>query len=221
MSGYMHTTNDSNYIEDLTYAYRRECALGLPGYAAQELLDYFDKFINKFYKLLIGKRGVLEDRDLELFVALFGKLNIYSVSKLLLSSYESDDILIETQVALLETARKYGSIWTNYKYVLKKQILTLLHDPLVYTPPVSLGDDGLVQVEDNYFSELEDYWVAGITTSDAFSKLSDKERVVIKYRYVDGLRVSEIANKMRVNRRTVSRWLKSGIEILREYKQEE
>lgn len=116
-----------------------------------------------------------------------------------------------------------GFIYSYFFYLLKKNVDALLIDqlgrktfPLLADDDFNGEDDGDGEKVQGFTAppepgveevlgpdEVDELWVAGDTTMWPFSELSTQERQLIKWRYVDGYRSSEIAEKITEHPNTV------------------
>lgn len=64
--------------------------------------------------------------------------------------------------------------------------------------PIEIDMDSLLSVE-----QIDEMWVLGKTAAEPFDRLSIQERQLLKWRYVDGKRSSEIASKITEHPNTV------------------
>lgn len=111
-------------------------------------------------------------------------------------------------------------LYSYFFYKLKKQVDALLIDqlgrktfPLITNeepdeesdepqpgftaPPVSAAEDLI------YCEEIDEFWVAGDTATAPFDTLSKQERQLLRWRYVDGERSSDIAARITEHPNTV------------------
>jgi hypothetical protein len=112
-------------------------------------------------------------------------------------------------------------LYSYFFYLLKKNVDTFLIDQLgrksfpLYTEG-STGEDGSDHVEgfnvdtiehavrDLIFSNnVDEFWVLGESTQPPFDQLTVQERQLIKWKYVDGKKSSEIAAKITEHPNTV------------------
>jgi hypothetical protein len=116
-----------------------------------------------------------------------------------------------------------GYLYSYFFYVLKKMVDTFLidqlgrktfpllddessHDaegegedrPVGFTAPPEPGVDEILGSE-----EIDEYWVSGESASYPFNTLTIQERQLLKWRYVDRERSSEIANRITEHPNTV------------------
>lgn len=114
-----------------------------------------------------------------------------------------------------------GFLYSYYFYKLKKQVDALLIDqlgrksfPLIadddygegddderqpgFTAPPTAGADELIMAE-----EIDEYWVAGDRATGPFANLSVQDRQLLRWRYVDGERSSDIAHRITEHPNTV------------------
>lgn len=114
-----------------------------------------------------------------------------------------------------------GYIYSYFFYLLKKNVDAFLIDQLGRKTYHLLGDDefGDEDSDDDVFGfhapagpgveetlgtdEVDEFWVSGDTAMWPFNELSQQERQLIKWRYIDGYRSSEIAEKITEHPNTV------------------
>jgi DNA-binding CsgD family transcriptional regulator len=112
-------------------------------------------------------------------------------------------------------------LYSYYFYLLKKNVDTFLLDqlgrktfPLISdesydgdeeekqvgfrADPIEVDMDAILAVE-----QIDELWVMGKTAAQPFDQLSIQERQLLKWRYVDGKRSSEIATKITEHPNTV------------------
>lgn len=134
-----------------------------------------------------------------------------------------------------------GFLYSYFFYVLKKQVDAFLIDqlgrktfPLIddedamgseeyeedrpqgfTAPPVPAADE-LIHAE-----EIDEYWVAGDTAHGPFAQLTIQERQLLKWRYVNGERSSDIASRITEHPNTVREHFNKIREKIRESLKEE
>ncbi len=95
--------------------------------------------------------------------------------------------------------------------------LDAISDPLSLGEPVhGEGDDTIYlmdQVSDN--KSGEDKWLESLNLKDALSKLSGREKEIIKYRYFIGKTQMEVSNEIGISQAQVSRLEKNAIDEIR------
>lgn len=144
---------------------------------------------------------------------------------------DEEDVTQTVQMAFLQCVSVYqrkndipfsGFLYSYFFYVLKKMVDAYLIDqlgrktfPLIddedwgdsgeaedkpqgFTAPPIAGADELLGVE-----VIDEYWVAGDTCSHPFDILTVQERQLLRWRYVEGERASEIALRVTEHPNTV------------------
>ena len=143
---------------------------------------------------------------------------------------EREDVEQTVNLAFLECVSTYqrkppipfsGFLYSYFFYILKKKVDLLLIDqlgrktfPLIadddygdedsdsvspgFTAPPTAGADEFIMTE-----EIDEHWVMGGTSTGVFSTLSLQERQLLKWRYVDGERSSDIAERITEHPNTV------------------
>lgn len=114
-----------------------------------------------------------------------------------------------------------GYVYSYFFYMLKKNVDSLLIDQLGRKTFPLLADEDTGEDEDGEKvqgftappepsveellgpDEINEFWVAGDTAIFPFDQLSVQERQLIKWRFVDGYRSSEIAQKITEHSNTV------------------
>lgn len=155
---------------------------------------------------MVQRYGDEEDVEQTVKMAFFECVNIYTPK-------ESKDGPIPFSAFL----------YSYFFYKLKKQVDVLLIDqlgrktfPLIgdeeantdewsseekvqgFTAPPTPAAEELIQCE-----EIDEYWVAGDTATGPFAKLTVQERQLLRWRYVDGERSSDIAQRITEHSNTV------------------
>lgn len=171
---------------------------------------------------------------------------IYSVGesiRQLCVPYEDDELMNEINVALLTMAKRYQSpdgnprfhsyILTAFHYQLRRQLQTLVSDPIVFkmahnirfhddnfeTDENGFDMDGFEDttptftIEDNLDSVNEN-WVLGYTAGEEYRHLSVMERKIIKMYYLDEMSDQDIADTIGTCRATVNRRRNKAVETL-------
>lgn len=136
---------------------------------------------------------------------------------------DREDVEQTVQMSFLECCHVYqrkgsvpfsGFLYSYFFYVLKKKVDLLLIDqlgrktfPLItdedygdddvenkmpgFTAPPTPGADEFILTE-----EIDEFWVLGDTATGPFAELTIQERQLLKWRYVDGQRSSDIAERV-------------------------
>lgn len=163
---------------------------------------------------------------------------------------DEEDVDQTVKMAFLECVEVYkrresipfsGFLYSYFFYKLKKQVDALLIDqlgrktfplisdedanvddneaderPVGFTAPATPSAEDLIQCE-----EIDEYWVAGDTATGPFRDLSIQERQLLRWRYVDGERSSDIANRITEHPNTVREHFNRIRARIKEYVQEE
>ena len=143
---------------------------------------------------------------------------------------DREDVEQTVHLAFLECVTTYtrkppipfsGFLYSYFFYILKKKVDLLLIDqlgrktfPLIadddygdddgepnspgFTAPPTPGADEFIMTE-----EIDEYWVMGGKATGPFSTLTLQERQLLKWRYVDGERSSDIAERITEHPNTV------------------
>lgn len=145
---------------------------------------------------------------------------------------DEEDVDQTVKMAFLQCVNVYkrkesipfsGFLYSYFFYVLKKHVDAFLIDqngrntfalidnedtmseindgspaPVGFTAPPAPGADELIHTE-----EIDEYWVVGDTCSGPFVFLTIQERQLLRWRYVDGLRSSDIAQRITEHPNTV------------------
>lgn len=115
-----------------------------------------------------------------------------------------------------------GFLYSYFFYLLKKNVDTFLIDQLGRKTFPLLSDESSDDQEDQekqigfkappeeremeeFLSteEINEFWILGESSAEPFSSLSVQERQLLKWRYVDGLRSSQISKKISEHPNTV------------------
>lgn len=130
-----------------------------------------------------------------------------------------------------------GFLYSYFYYLLKRNVDTFLIDQLGRkTFPLQFEGGG--EEEEEFYpgfpappdpgpedtlgpDEIDEFWVAGDTAISPFDELTIQERQLLKWRYVDNMRASEIARKITEHPNTVREHFKRISEKLRELVDEE
>lgn len=142
---------------------------------------------------------------------------------------DEEDVSQTVKMAFLECVSIYkrkgdipfsAFLYSYFFYKLKKQVDALLIDqlgrrtfPLIdnedmddpederpqgFTAPPTEAAENLIMAE-----EIDEYWVAGDTATGPFKVLTPQERQLLRWRYIDGERSSDIANRITEHPNTV------------------
>lgn len=142
---------------------------------------------------------------------------------------DEEDVMQTVRMSFLHCVSVYnrkpgipfsGFLYSYFFYVLKKQVDAFLIDqlgrktfPLIddedwgdddddrpqgFTAPPESGADELIHAE-----EIDELWVAGDTCHGPFKALTIQERQLLKWRYVNGERSSDIAGRITEHPNTV------------------
>jgi RNA polymerase sigma factor (sigma-70 family) len=187
--------------------------------AGQLLLDRFAPYISKWVRLLSMGAYSRKDQEIVHFLRMLGSTDTEKTSKIIyyrMRSYEREDLLQETRVALLDTARRYGKIVAYYRYVLKERVSALMVDPLVrgYGTHQEIEEE---EIGDLDVQELDRSWVEGLTCSQEFLELTPRDREILRMVKGYGFSIQATANSLGVSVSTVNRALAKSKEILRIY----
>jgi len=143
---------------------------------------------------------------------------------------DREDVEQTVHLAFLECITTYqrkppipfsGFLYSYFFYILKKKVDLLLIDqlgrktfPLIadddygdedsenttpgFTAPPTPGADEFIMTE-----EIDEHWVMGVNATGPFATLTLQERQLLKWRYVDGERSSDIAERITEHPNTV------------------
>lgn len=174
---------------------------------------------------------------------------IYSVAdsiRKLCQPYSDDELMNEIYVAFLTMAKRYQSpdgkprfhsyILRAFHYQLRRQLQTLVSDPIVFKMASNVkylddqweGDDysyGRFDAEgfedkrptftiESSLDAINDNWVLGYTTGQEYRDLSIMERKILKMYYIDDMSDQEIADQLGTCRATVNRRRNKALRIL-------
>lgn len=173
---------------------------------------------------------------------------IYNVAdsiKQLMAPYDNDELKNEIYMAFLTMANRYKSpdgkprfhhyILQAFHYQLRRQLQTLVADPIVYRMAHNINfhedfgdgeevgfDMDMLQDESKSFTidetldTVNDNWVLGFTVGDEYRNLTVMERKIIKMYYLDDMSDQEIADSLGTCRATVNRRRNKAKEHLEE-----
>lgn len=88
----------------------------------------------------------------------------------------------------------------------------------LYEPVYSDGGDTLYvmdQISDS--KNVEENWVSSLALQDAISRLSDREREIIRLRFFSGKTQMEVADEIHISQAQVSRLEKNALRTMRSY----
>jgi RNA polymerase sigma factor (sigma-70 family) len=149
-------------------------------------------------------------------------------------SYSDEELLNEIYVAFLTMAKRYQSpdgkprfhsyILQAFHYQLRRQLQTLVSDPIVFKMKHNvhfLDDEWDGDIKGNYieyfederpvftieeeFDTINDNWILGYTTGEEYRDLTIMERKIIKMYYLDEMSDQDIADQLGTCRATVNR----------------
>jgi hypothetical protein len=144
-----------------------------------------------------------------------------------------EDVRNTIHLSFLECLRKYnrteskqggwvpfsGYLNNYYHYILKRNVDAFLIDqngrntfPLIY----EADDEGDIEIQQGFSlppmpgveellgpEEIDEFWVVGDTALPPFDSLSIQDRQLLKWRYADGMKSSQIALKITEHSNTV------------------
>lgn len=185
--------------------------------AAAELISRFERYLQKWNRLLLTGRWDGRDGEIRSFLHTLGSMDVNLTAQVIskrLKAYERADIEQETRVALLETAIRYGNVVGYFRYVLRKRLGELTRDPLVFGFP-QRGELKEIPEEPEAHPDIDESWVEGDTCGPGFDELSPRERKVLQLHYWFGFTEEKVAEILGVSRSTVSRTLRRARLILK------
>jgi len=190
------------------------------------IMNYHDKDIRFFIAMFVAdpfirtmiRYGKRKPADGE--VAAYNTVNVIKET---CKSLEECDLTQEMALIILIMATRYrpkgksnfcGYMYNVFKYELYRKLVKITKDPITYSTTLEdyTKDEDFTQNESLYIispnvvnleSALDYNWVHGITCSDAFSELTELERLLLKLTYEDHLTDIEISEKVGLHRHTI------------------
>lgn len=193
----------SDQINDLVARYR-----GGDRSAAEELLTRFDRYLGKWLRLLTSGRWDPRDREVRHFLIMMGSVDINATAHILsrrLKAYERADLEQEAKVALLETALRYGNIHGQFRFVLRRRVMAMIHDPVVFGASHNLQYTEACEVPVHDAEELNAAWIEGLTCGRGFDELTADERRIILLNKQFGFTIEQTAKILGISPATVNR----------------
>jgi hypothetical protein len=188
----------------------------LAGRAATEILSRFERYLQKWTRLLLFGRWDHKDKELKHFLQMMGSVDIEKTAQILclrLKAYERVDIEQEVRVVFLHTAVTGKSIRLHFRYSLQKRLVQLLKDPLVYQfgqhVPLSDLNEGVHPTAD-----IDEAWVAGFTCGPGFDELTPDERKILQLCKHYGLTLEQTAASLGIGVATVGRVIRKAKRVL-------
>lgn len=113
-----------------------------------------------------------------------------------------------------EIARELGTSEAEVVFA-----LDAIADPVSLSEPVYHDDGDPVYIEDQLRDESENVekWLDGIAISDGMSRLSERERKILRLRFFQGKTQTEVADSVGVSQAQVSRLEKAALLKMRRY----
>lgn len=166
--------------------------------------------------------------------------------RLIFSNLQYHEIENEVKLAFLTLAKRYKSqgnyfhIYVNrsFHYQLHRQLKLVANMEAVaavdgghlsFWDPNSEGEDGQIYGElineaksSRYYvhecdDDINENWINGLTTSEAFDELTKTQRRILKLYYTDGHTDEEIAEMMGTCRATINRRRQKAIRTIKPY----
>lgn len=215
--------------------------------AGLKLLDNFQPLLMKFANLIYyGKYDLTDQHTQEFLKTLISSYdnnkakNIISLINNMFRAFDYEDIMQELKLIFLELTKRYDPdmatfqtyIKVYWKYELRKHVMQVIHNSPI-TMPISdfakcdknnVWDmfSGLIQngIKEEFFDYIDDNWVAGYTCSSLFQQLTEEERLILRYRYIEGMTGVEIAEKINKAQPTVYERIRSIKKKLARYRKE-
>ena len=162
-------------------------------------IAYFDeRYVAPLGKVL-GATGLTADQIDEVKQELRGKL--------LVADGEPPRILEYSGRADLRTWMRTTAVRGAIDLLRRKQALPLDDDELAALPALA-DDPEIAHLKDRYRDELR------TAIGDAIAALDARDRLLLKYHYVDGISIDRIGGLYGVHRATAARWLGAAREAL-------
>lgn len=155
-----------------------------------------------------------------------------------------DDLMQELTFILLRIAKRYkkkkkrvnfcGYLYNAFRYELFRTISKIIANPLVLFSEsnISYYDESYINTKDNiennpliYINEpvmlideeLGNSWIRGLTAGEGFEQLTPLQRLILKLRYQEGMKDTEIAERTGYHRNTIRQMREEAIKILEKY----
>jgi len=176
--------------------------------AAEELLLRFNRYLGKWLRLLTTGGWDPRDREVRHFLIMVGSVDINATAHILckrLRAYERADLEQEVKVALLETALRYGNIHGQFRFILRRRVMGLVHDPLVFGAAQNVEYTDLLARPAEGANELNAAWVEGLTCGRGFVDLTPDERRILLLNKHYGFTIDQTAKILGVSAATVNR----------------
>jgi len=160
----------------------------------EELLKVFSNFLTKYISLLYYGKFNLNDYDIRRFVSLFIKEPSarFALMKNKISS-SNLKIVNETMRGIHYMTKRYGDEEDIRQIVyMTFFVVGFKADPIEYSMERLMATD-----------RIDEFWVLGENVEGPFDKLSIQERQLLKWRYVDGKRSSQISQIVNEHPNTV------------------
>jgi DNA-directed RNA polymerase specialized sigma24 family protein len=186
--------------------------------AAETLLQAFDRYLHKWYRLLTQGYWDRRDQEIRHFLHMLGSVDLNQTALILaqrLKAYDREDLAQETKVTLLETFIRYGNASAMYRLVLKKRLADLTHDPLTFGFHQRRQLVEVQESPDLLPADINEAWVDGATCGPGFSELTAQERRVLQLTKWYGYTVERSAEVMGCSVSTVVRALRRAKEVLK------
>jgi DNA-directed RNA polymerase specialized sigma24 family protein len=184
--------------------------------AAQELLWRFDRYMQKWVRLLATGYWDPKDRELGHFLAMMGSVDVHTTAQVLhqrLRVYEKEDLQQEVAVCLLDTALRFGNISAQFRFRMKQRVLELLRDPLTYdfsrNLPLEESEEIPAPEED-----LGPLWIEGLTCGKGFDELTCEDRLILLLAKHYGFPIERVAAILQVSPSTINRTIRRARTVL-------
>ncbi len=156
------------------------------------------------------------------FKSIFGEMYKLAMQKQIKVSSDYLRLYKSIETSRYTLAQKWGKIPTN------EELALFLEMDVYELEQAILAGSVMVSSLDNHTEEdrslyetiptsetmsIDDY----LTIEEGLNQLSEEEREIIKYRYIEDMTQSEVARKLKKTQVMVSRYEKKGIDKMREY----
>lgn len=159
--------------------------------AFQELISKYHPFVYKFLFKLTGEEEIAEDLNQETFLKVIKRIDKFDIhGKAKFSTY----IITVAKHCYIDYLRKQNK-FINY---------ISIHEDMSIED-TQLNVEGTVI--DNMYNEK---------IMEKISSLSEEQQIVIKMKYIEGLTLNEIGEKLKLEPKTIKSRIHSGIVKLRE-----
>lgn len=185
--------------------------------AGELLLARYSRYLAKWKRFLTLGKWDPRDGELRHFLRMLGAADPEATAQYLvrrLKAYDHDDLEQVLKLTLFECATRHGSPTAQFRYLLKRRIIGMTRDPLIYDwkKRAPLDEELDVGVRP---AEIDEAWVLGITCGPGFVQLSERDRRVLQLVFWYGWTHVRVAEHLEVHLSTVERSIRRIKRVLR------